>query len=102
MTTRIALSVLIATLLTGVSTSAQSSGGQGPLAGRFVDPANGLSLEQAIARAIEQEPSLRAARSQVEVAQGTKLQASAQTESVRLVRAAPGTRRHGRPDDDRG
>jgi cobalt-zinc-cadmium efflux system outer membrane protein len=76
MTTRIALSVLIATLLTGVSTSAQSPGGQAPLAGRFVDPADGLSLEQAIARAIEQEPSLRAARSQVEAAHGTKLQAS--------------------------
>ena len=76
MTTRIALSVLIATLLTGVPTSAQSPGGQAPLAGRFVDPANGLSLDQAIARAIEQEPSLRAARSQVEVAQGTKIQAS--------------------------
>jgi cobalt-zinc-cadmium efflux system outer membrane protein len=76
MTARIVLSVLIATLLTAVSTSAQSTGGQAPLAGRFVDPANGLSLEQAIARAIEQEPSLRATRSQVEVAQGTKLQAS--------------------------
>jgi outer membrane protein, heavy metal efflux system len=76
MTTRIALSVLIATLLAGVSSSAQSPGGQPPFAGRFVDPANGLSLEQAIARAIEQEPSLRAARSQVEVVQGTKLQAS--------------------------
>ena len=76
MTTRIALSVLIATLLTGLSTSAQSPDGQAPIAGRFVDPANGLSLEQAIARAIEQEPSLRAARSQVEVAHGTKLQAS--------------------------
>ena len=70
MTTRIVLSVLIATLLTVVSTSAQSFGGRASLAGRFVDPANGLSLEQAIARAIEQEPSLRAARSQVEVAQG--------------------------------
>jgi cobalt-zinc-cadmium efflux system outer membrane protein len=79
MTTRIALSVLIATLLTGVSTSAQSPGGPIPLAVRFVDPANGLSLEQAIARAIEQEPSLRAARSQVEVAQGTKSQASLRT-----------------------
>jgi len=76
MTTRIVLSVLIATLLTGVSTSAQSSGGPPPLAGRFVDPANGLSLERAIALAFEQEPSLRASRSQVEVAQGAKLQAS--------------------------
>src|SRR4030095_15393899 len=43
---------------------------------QLVDPANGLSLDQAIARAIEYEPSLRVARSQVEVAQGTKLQAS--------------------------
>jgi outer membrane protein, heavy metal efflux system len=76
MTTRIASSVLIATLVTSVSTSAQSPSNQPSLVGRFVDPANGLSLEQAIARAIEQEPSLRVARSQVEVAQGTKLQAS--------------------------
>jgi cobalt-zinc-cadmium efflux system outer membrane protein len=76
MTTRIALGVLIATLLTAVSTSAQSPGGQVSIADRFVNPANGLSLEQAIARAIEQEPSLRAARSQVELAQGAKLQAS--------------------------
>jgi outer membrane protein, heavy metal efflux system len=76
MTPRFVLSVLIATLLTGVSSSAQSPGGQVPLAGKLVDPANGMSLEQAIALAIEREPSLRAARSQVEVAQGTKLQAS--------------------------
>jgi cobalt-zinc-cadmium efflux system outer membrane protein len=76
MTTRIASIVLIATQLTGMSTLAQSPGSQAPRASRSVDPANGLSLEQAIARAIEQEPSLRAARSQVEVAQGTKIQAS--------------------------
>jgi cobalt-zinc-cadmium efflux system outer membrane protein len=76
MTARIVLSVLIATLLTGVSTSAQSPGGQAPLASRFVDPANGLSLEQAIARALEQEPSLRATRSEVDVAQGMRQQAS--------------------------
>ena len=76
MTTRIALSVLIATLLSVVSTSAQSPDGQASLAGRFVDPANGVTLEQAVARAIEQEPSLRAARSQIEVAQGARLQAT--------------------------
>jgi outer membrane protein, heavy metal efflux system len=76
MTTRIALSVLIATLVTDVSILAQSPGAPAPIAAQLVDPANGLSLDQAIARAIEQEPSLRVARSQVEVAQGTKLQAS--------------------------
>ena len=62
--------------MTNVSISAQSPDAQVPLAAGFVDPANGLSLEQAIARGIEQEPSLRAARSQVDVAQGIKLQAS--------------------------
>jgi cobalt-zinc-cadmium efflux system outer membrane protein len=76
MTARIAFGVVIATLSAGVSGSAQSPGGQAPFAVRFVDPVNGLSLEQAIARALEQEPSLRAARSQIEVAQGTKIQAS--------------------------
>jgi outer membrane protein, heavy metal efflux system len=76
MTTRIALSVLIATLLTNVSTSAQAPGAAALQASRFVDPANGLSLEQAMARAIEQEPALRAARTEVDMAQGTRLQAS--------------------------
>ena len=88
MTAQIALSVLIATLATSVSTLAQSPSGQAPLAGGFVDPANGLSLEQAIARAIEQEPSLRAAHSQVEVAQGMKSQASLRRNPARLVRMA--------------
>jgi cobalt-zinc-cadmium efflux system outer membrane protein len=72
MTTRIALSVLIATLLIGVSTSAQSPAGRR----RYVDSANGLSLEEAIARALEREPSLRATRSQVDVARGARQQAS--------------------------
>ena len=76
MTTRIALTILIATLVTGLSASAQTPVGQPPPAVRFVDAANGLSLEQAIALALEQEPSLRAARSQVEVARGAKTQAS--------------------------
>ena len=76
MTTRIALSVLIATLLTSVSTSAQSPAGQAALAGRYVDSANGLSLEEAIARAVAQEPSLRATRSQVDAARGTRQQAA--------------------------
>ena len=76
MTARIVLSVLIATLATNVFISAQSPGTQAPLAAQFVDRANGLSLEQAIARAIEQEPSLRAARSQIDVAHGARQQAS--------------------------
>jgi cobalt-zinc-cadmium efflux system outer membrane protein len=41
----------------------------------FVDPANGVSLDQAIARALAQEPSIRAARTTVDVARGIRLQA---------------------------
>jgi outer membrane protein, heavy metal efflux system len=77
MTRRITSSVVIATLLTTASATAQSSRDPAAsLAVQFVEPANGLSLEQAIARALEQEPSLRATRSQVDVARGMRQQAS--------------------------
>lgn len=76
MTAHIVVGIFIATLLLAVPVAAQSSAEQPPLSARFVDPTNGLSLEQAIARALEQEPSLRASRSQIDVAQGTRVQAS--------------------------
>jgi cobalt-zinc-cadmium efflux system outer membrane protein len=41
----------------------------------FVDPSNGVSLDQAIARALAQEPSMRAARTTVDVVRGMRLQA---------------------------
>jgi cobalt-zinc-cadmium efflux system outer membrane protein len=41
----------------------------------FLDPVNGLSLDEAIARALAQEPSLRAARTTVDVARGMQAQA---------------------------
>ena len=75
MTARVALSVLIVALMAEVSTVAQVPD-QKPIANRFVDPVNGLSLDQAIALALEQEPSLRAARSEIDVARGMRLQAS--------------------------
>jgi len=75
MTTRAFLSVLVAALLIDVPAFAQDPGGAS-LAGTYVDPVNGLSLEHAIARALEQEPSLRAARTGVDVARGMQLQAS--------------------------
>jgi cobalt-zinc-cadmium efflux system outer membrane protein len=75
MTTRIVLSVLIAALIAGVPALAQAPAGA-PLAERYVDSVDGLTVDQAIARALEQEPSLRAARTEIEVAQGTQLQAS--------------------------
>jgi outer membrane protein, heavy metal efflux system len=55
--------------------------GQGPeppavKASSFVDPVNGLSLADAIARALAREPSLQAVRRQVDVAQGERQQAA--------------------------
>lgn len=43
---------------------------------RYVDPANGLSLESAVALAMKQEPSLRAARTDVEAAVARRQQAA--------------------------
>lgn len=75
MSTRIVLSILMAALMTNVSIFAQVSEPR-PVVDRYLDPINGLSLEQAIARALAQEPSLRAARSEIDVARGMRLQAS--------------------------
>jgi len=41
----------------------------------FVDPASGLSLEQAIAQALAQEPLIRAARTTIDAARGMREQA---------------------------
>ena len=41
----------------------------------YVDPVNGLTLDDAIARALAQEPSLRASRSQIDVTRGLREQA---------------------------
>ncbi len=76
MTTRSGLSVFIAALLIANSVSVQTQVSDGPQAPRYFDPVNGLSLEEALGRALEQEPSLRAARSEVDVVKGMRLQAS--------------------------
>jgi cobalt-zinc-cadmium efflux system outer membrane protein len=75
MTTRIVWSVLIAALMTPVQGNAQAPAGA-TLASRFVDAANGLSLEEATGRALAQEPSLRAARTGVDGARAMRDQAS--------------------------
>lgn len=41
----------------------------------YVDPANGLTLEEAVGRALEREPGLRASQARVEVARGLQTQA---------------------------
>ena len=46
-----------------------------PLAERYIDPEHGLSLADAIAQAIEREPTLRASRADIAAAQGIRVQA---------------------------
>jgi cobalt-zinc-cadmium efflux system outer membrane protein len=75
MTTRVVLSVLIAALMTELSAFAQVTV-LAPVAEQYLDSVKGVSLEEAVARALEQEPSLRAARTEVDVARGMRLQAS--------------------------
>jgi cobalt-zinc-cadmium efflux system outer membrane protein len=74
-TPRTALNLLLVALIMPSHVFAQPSG-ETPTAQRFVDPVNGLSLEDAITRALGQEPSLRSARSQIEVAEGMRRQAA--------------------------
>lgn len=73
--TRHLVRVAIAMLLSAGSAAAQIAPPAGRLAAQYVDPETGWSLEDAIARAIAQEPSLRAARSAIEVARAMRLQA---------------------------
>ena len=67
---------VLAIVMTSSSASAQTQADQhAPMAPRFLDPVNGVTLEQAVGQALQQEPSLRAARADVEVARGMRMQA---------------------------
>ena len=73
MTVRRTMLCVIGMILFGASASAQVS--SSATAGQFVDAAAGLSLDEALARAREHEPALRAARSEIEIARGMRVQA---------------------------
>lgn len=75
MTSRTMFGILVVVLVLSARAFAQSSEQQ-PFVDRYVDRVNGLSLEQAIARAFGQEPSLRAARAGIDVTRGVRQQAS--------------------------
>jgi cobalt-zinc-cadmium efflux system outer membrane protein len=57
-------------------TVAWPAGAQTPSTSPYLDPVNGLSLEAAVARALAQEPSLDAARVEVDAASGRLRQAA--------------------------
>ena len=68
---------MLAIVAAGVAVSAQSgpAGTTAAIASRFVDPINGLTPDEIVRRAIEQEPGLRAARAEVDIARGQSRQA---------------------------
>jgi cobalt-zinc-cadmium efflux system outer membrane protein len=69
----------IITFVIGAVAFGVPASGQGPapsaLASQYVDERAGLGLDTAIARALEREPALRAARSDIEAARGLQQQA---------------------------
>jgi cobalt-zinc-cadmium efflux system outer membrane protein len=71
---RIATATL-ATMLCAVPVYAQGALPKQPSASPYVDATAGLALDQAIARALEREPALRAARAEIDVARGLRRQA---------------------------
>ena len=75
MSARLVTGAVIAALAIDGHALAQTSRDT-PTAGRYVDPVNGLSLDQAVARALEHEPALLAARTEIDVARGRRLQSS--------------------------
>jgi cobalt-zinc-cadmium efflux system outer membrane protein len=75
MRTRTAAAVSIVLVSLGNPVSAQSPVERIAQAERYVDQAEGLALTDAIARAIEQEPLLRAARAQLDSVRGLAVQA---------------------------
>src|SRR5688572_30421269 len=73
---RFLLVVWIGCLAGGSGAGAQTADASADaVAPRFYDAKEGLSLEQAIRRAREREPSLRASKTEIDVAQGVRVQA---------------------------
>ena len=79
MRTRVTIIALVSSLVLHVAgpAHAQTAPTDQPagLRSKYVDPASGLDLQEAIRRALEQEPDLRSARTDVDVARGMRLQA---------------------------
>ena len=63
-------------VIMGVGVSAQSPGrNQQGTATTYLDALNGLTMDDAVARALDREPSLRATRAQLDVSRGVQAQA---------------------------
>jgi outer membrane protein, heavy metal efflux system len=71
----VASTTMALVLVTNIARGQSSTGEVPPLVEHYIDPRNGLSVSDAVARALEREPSLRAARTDVESARGMRTQA---------------------------
>jgi cobalt-zinc-cadmium efflux system outer membrane protein len=69
-----AIGVLVSTV--GVNSQAPSTVESEALAPKYFDAVTGLTLPDAISRALEHEPAIRAARTETDVARGMRLQAA--------------------------
>ena len=78
MTTRTAMCAGIGVLVwtVGVNSQAPSTVQSEALAPKYLDAVTGLTLPDAIGRALEHEPAIRAARTETDVARGMRLQAA--------------------------
>jgi cobalt-zinc-cadmium efflux system outer membrane protein len=77
MTARLAIIVVIGCVACGAAASAQTGSPRQAerLGNRYLDPVGGLEIDRAVAQALEQSPSLRAARTEIDAAQGMREQA---------------------------
>lgn len=77
MRTQVVVVVMLGVLVPARSVFAQANARDtsAALARQHVDPAGGLSVEDAVALALRQEPALRGARHEVDVARGLRVQA---------------------------
>lgn len=74
---KMAIVILLAFLHAQAGLSAQTGAAQpGNVQSRYIDPAGGLTLEDAIARAVRYEPGIRAARADIDIAAGRHQQAA--------------------------
>lgn len=82
MTSRVATWTLVGCVLWATTGRAQPVPAEQhehePGASQYIDPVGGLTLDEAIARALEQEPGLRASRSDIDAARGARVQAGRQ------------------------
>jgi len=74
MTTRLAL-VAIGIVIVSVGVQAQTPERNRQESATYIDAVNGLTLDDAVTRALEREPSLRASRARLDVSRGLREQA---------------------------